>query len=67
MYYSSPDQFAPTMKQAYDEGQNILRNPENGLYYATSKYITDDSGNPLLQRDRVDSENSSIYAWYDET
>ena len=60
VYYSSPDQFAPTMKQAYDQGKNILINPENGLYYATSKYITDDSGNPLLQRDRVDSENKGI-------
>lgn len=60
VYYSSPDQFAPTMKQAYDEGKIILQDPDNGLYYATSKYITDDSGNPLLQRDRVDSENSGI-------
>ncbi len=60
VYYSSPDQFAPTMKQAYDEGKIILRDPDNGLYYATSKYITDDSGNPLLQRDRVDSENRGV-------
>ena len=60
IYYSSPDQFAPTMKQAYDDGKIILRDPDNGLYYATSKYITDDSGNPLLQRDRVDSENRGV-------
>lgn len=60
VYYSSPDQFAPTMKQAYDDGKIILRDPDNGLYYATSKYITDDSGNPLLQRDRVDSENKGV-------
>ncbi len=60
VYYSSPDQFAPTMKQAYDEGKIILRDPDNDLYYATSKYITDDSGNPLLQRDRVDSENKGV-------
>lgn len=60
VYYSSPDQFAPTMLQAYNEGKNILRDPDNGLYYATSKYITDDSGNPLLQRDRVDSENKGV-------
>ena len=60
VYYSSPDQFEPTMKQAYDEGKIILRDPDNGLYYATSKYITDDSGNPLLQRDRVDSENRGV-------
>jgi TonB-linked SusC/RagA family outer membrane protein len=60
VYYSSPDQFPPTMKQAYDEGKNILKDPETGLYYAVSKYITDDSGNPLLQRDRVDSENKGV-------
>jgi len=59
-YYSSPDEFAPTMKQAYDQGKIILKDPENGLYYATSKYITDDSGNPLLQRDRVDAENKGV-------
>ncbi len=60
VYYSSPDQFAPTMKQAYDAGKIILRDPDNGLYYATSKYITDDSGNPLLQRDRIDAENKGV-------
>jgi TonB-linked SusC/RagA family outer membrane protein len=60
VYYSSPDEFAPTMKQAYDEGKIILKDPSNNLYYATSKYITDDSGNPLLQRDRVDRENGGV-------
>jgi len=48
------------MKQAYDAGRPILKDPTNGLYYATSKYITDDSGNPLLQRDRVESTNEGI-------
>ena len=60
VYYSSPTDFAPTMKQAYDAGKNILIDPTNGLYYATSKYINDDSGNPLLQRDRVSSQNGGI-------
>ncbi len=60
VYYSSPDDFAQSMRSAYDAGKNILKNPENDLYYATSKYIIDDSGNPLLQRDRVDSENKGI-------
>ena len=60
VYYTSPSEFAPTMKQAYDDGKTILKDPDNGLYYATSKYITDDSGNPLLQRDRVDSENKGV-------
>jgi TonB-linked SusC/RagA family outer membrane protein len=60
VYYSSPDDFATGTKQAYDAGKNVLKDPTNGLYYATSKYINDDSGNPLLQRDRVDSENKGI-------
>lgn len=60
VYYSSPDQFAPSMKQGYDQGKMVLKNPENGLYYATSKYITDDNGNPLLQRDRIDRENGGL-------
>jgi TonB-linked SusC/RagA family outer membrane protein len=60
VYYSSPDEFAQSMKTAYKAGKNILKNPENDLYYATSKYIMDDSGNPLLQRDRTDSQNKGI-------
>ncbi|MBP7506921.1 MAG: SusC/RagA family TonB-linked outer membrane protein [Prolixibacteraceae bacterium] len=60
VYYASPDEFAQSMKTAYNQGKNILKNPENDLYYATSKYVMDDSGNPLLQRDRVDSENKGI-------
>ena len=60
VYYATPDQFSAAMKQAYDAGRPILKDPSNGLYYATSKYITDDSGNPLLQRDRVDRENKGI-------
>jgi len=60
VYYSTPSDFGASMKQAYDAGKNILKDPTNGLYYATSKYITDDSGNPLLQRDRTDSQNGGI-------
>ena len=60
VYYASPEEFASSMKQAYDAGRNILKDPTNDLYYATSKYITDDSGNPLLQRDRVDRDNRGI-------
>lgn len=60
VYYSDPSQFANTMKQAYDEGKNILKDPSNGLWYATSKYIDDDNGNPLLQRDKTDSYSRGI-------
>lgn len=60
VYYSDPSQFASSMKQAYDDGWNILKDPANDLYYATSKYQNDDNGNPLLQRDRVQSSNGGI-------
>ena len=60
VYYSDPSQFSTSMKAAYDEGKNILKDPTNGLYYATSKYIEDDSGNPLLQRDKTDASNEAI-------
>lgn len=60
VYYSSPDEFAATMKDAYEQGKNILKDPSNGLYYATSKYITDDSGSPLIQRDRDNTYTKGI-------
>ena len=60
VYYSDPSQFSTSMKAAYDEGKNIMKDPTNGLYYATSKYIEDDSGNPLLQRDKTDASNEAI-------
>ncbi len=63
VYYSSPDQFHPDMKAVYDNPDDprpILMDPDNGLYYATSRYVKDDSGNPLLQRDRVDRENGGV-------
>lgn len=60
VYYSDPSQFANTMRQAYEEGKNILKDPTNGLWYATSKYIDDDNGNPLLQRDKTDSYSQGI-------
>lgn len=60
VYYSSPDQFAAGTKQAYDAGKTILKDPTNGLYYATSKYVIDNNGNPLLQRDLTDASNSGI-------
>ena len=60
VYYSDPSEFATTMLAAYNEGKNILKDPTNGLYYATSKYIDDDNGNPLLQRDKTDSYNQGI-------
>ncbi len=60
VYYSDPEEFPTSMKAAYDQGKTILQDPTNGLYYAVSKYIDDDNGNPLLQRDKTDSSNEGI-------
>ena len=60
VYYATIAECSSSVQQAYAAGRPILQDPTNGLYYATSKYITDDSGNPLLQRDRVDRENKGI-------
>ncbi len=60
VYYDSPEDFPTTLKAAYDAGKNILKDPTNGKYYAVSKYIDDDNGNPLLQRDRTDSYGTNI-------
>lgn len=55
VYYSDPSQFSTTMYQAYLQGKTILTDPETGLYYATSKYIEDDSGNPFVQMYKTDA------------
>ena len=60
VYYSSPDQFASGTLQAYNAGKTVLKDPTNGLYYATSRYVIDNNGNPLLQRDRTDGSSSGI-------
>ncbi len=60
-YYSSLDQCAPGMQQAVANGLPVLRDPNhNNDYYATSKYLEEATGNPLLQRDRQDSYGEGI-------
>lgn len=60
VYYSDPSEFATSMYAAWEEGKHIMTDPTNGLYYATSKYIDDDNGNPLLQRDKTDSYSEGL-------
>jgi len=60
VYYKTIEECSTAIQQAYEEGQNILKDPTNGMYYATSSYIDDDNGNPLLQRDRVEKSNNRI-------
>ncbi len=59
-FYSDPSQFATTMKLAYDRGDYIMTDPNTGLYYATSKYIEDDSGSPFIQMYKSDGSSEGI-------
>lgn len=60
VYYNTIEECTSAVQQAYAAGKNILKDPTNGLYYATSPYVADDNGNPLLQRDRVENSNNRI-------
>ena len=60
VYYTDPSQFAPGMLEAYEKGQNIMKDPATGYWYATSKYVDDDNGSPFIQRDKTDSSNEGL-------
>ena len=60
VYYTDPQQFAPGMLEAYEKGQNIMKDPVTGYWYATSKYVDDDNGSPFIQRDKTDSTNEGL-------
>ena len=60
-YYSNIEDCAPELQQHYYAGDPIPRDPNhNNDFYATSKYLTETTGNPLFQRDRTDSSNGGI-------
>ncbi|MDO5443076.1 MAG: TonB-dependent receptor, partial [Bacteroidia bacterium] len=59
-HYKTIEECTDAVQQAYAAGKNILIDPSNGMYYATSAYCADDNGNPLLQKDRVDTSNNRI-------
>ena len=60
VYYTDPSQFAPGMLEAYEKGQNIMKDPVTGQWYATSKYVDDDNGSPFIQRDKTESSNEGL-------
>jgi TonB-dependent SusC/RagA subfamily outer membrane receptor len=60
VYYSSPDEFAQSMKTLINR-KNILKNPEM-ILLCTSKYIMDDSVN-LYSKDRTDFRIKVIHLW----
>ena len=60
-YYSNIEDCAPEMIQHYYAGDPVPRDPShNNDFYATSKYLTEATGNPLFQRDRSDSYSGGI-------
>ena len=60
-YYSNIEDCAPEMIQHYYAGDPVPRDPNhNNDFYATSKYLTEATGNPLFQRDRSDSYSGGI-------
>ena len=61
-YYSNIEDCAPDMiSQYYSNPDLIYRDPNhNNDFYATSKYLSEATGNPLFQRDRTQSSNGGI-------
>ncbi len=60
-YYSNIEDCATAMQQHYQMGDPVRRDPNhNNDFYATSKYLEESTGNPLLQRDRTDSYSEGI-------
>ena len=61
-YYSNIEDCAPDMiSQYYSNPDLIYRDPNhNNDFYATSKYLSEATGNPLFQRDRDQSSNGGI-------
>jgi TonB-linked SusC/RagA family outer membrane protein len=60
-YYSTIEECATAMQQHYQMGDPVLRDPNhNNDFYATSKYLEEATGNPLIQRDRQDSESKGL-------
>lgn len=60
-YYSRIEDCTPGMQQHYADGDIILRDPNhNNDFYATSRWLDEATGNPLLQRDRTDSYGGGL-------
>ena len=61
-YYSDINDAAPDMISQYHNNPDLIfRDPNhNNDFYATSKYLSKATGNPLFQRDRSDSSSGGI-------
>ena len=60
-YYSTIEECTADMRDAYNAGMNVLRDPNhNNDFYATSKYLVEATANPLLKRDLSDGTSENI-------
>jgi hypothetical protein len=60
-YYSTIEECTADMRDAYNNGLNVLRDPNhNNDFYATSKYLVEATANPLLKRDLSDGTSENI-------
>ncbi len=60
-YYSNIEDCTTGMQQHYALGDPILRDPNhNNDFYATSKWVEEATGNPLIQRDRTQAYSDGI-------
>ncbi len=60
VYWDSTDDFTTDMMTQYEKNPSHILIAPNGKYYATSKFQNDDNGNPLLQLDRIHSNNGGF-------
>ncbi len=60
VYWNSPADFSTDMMDQYEKNPKLILTAPDGRYYATSKFQVDDNGNPLLQLDRIHSNNGGF-------
>lgn len=60
VYYYDPSEFTNLMQQTYTENPDLILKAPNGAWWAVSKYVENDTGNPFLQLYRTTSSNERI-------
>ena len=60
VYWDSPADFTTDMADRFASRPEQIIMAPNGKYYATSKFQTDDNGNPLLQLQRRNNKSSGF-------
>ena len=60
VYYYDPSEFTNLMQQTYAENPDLILKAPNGAWWAVSKYVENDTGNPFLQLYRTTSSNERI-------